>query len=111
MVEFETPSFIGTKLTALVEWIGRSKRKIETPMKRTARPRTPKFALCLRNDGNPASLEVFKVYRIVKPHAKDDPEDIRIIDESGEDYLYPRENFLPLDLPARAVRASKLASA
>ena len=63
-----------------------------------------KFALCLRNEGNAASLEVFKVYRIVRSRAGDDPQDIRIIDESGEDYLYPRENFLPLDLPAKALR-------
>ena len=48
-----------------------------------------KFALCLKNDGNPASLEVFKVYRVSAPHAKDEPQDIRIIDESGEDYFYP----------------------
>ena len=65
-----------------------------------------KFALCLRNDGNPASLEVFKVYRVVSPRAKDDPQDIRIIDESGEDYLYPRENFLPIKLPSRALQAA-----
>jgi len=56
----------------------------------------------LCNDGNPASLEVFKVYRIVAPHAKDDPEDIRVIDESGEDYLYPVEWFVPVELPIKA---------
>jgi hypothetical protein len=66
--------------------------------------RSAQFALCLSNDGNPASLEVFKVYRVIPSHAKDDPQDIRILDESGEDYLYPRENFLPIKLPSRAVR-------
>jgi len=64
------------------------------------------FALCLRNDGNLASLEVFKVYRVVSPHPKDDPQDIRIIDESGEDYIYPRENFLPIRLPSKALQAA-----
>ena len=63
-----------------------------------------KFALCLRNDGNPASLEVLKAYRVVPSRAGDDPQDIRIVDESGEDYLYPRENFLPINLPAKALR-------
>ncbi len=71
---------------------------------RTARRPQRKFALCLRNDGNPASLEVFKVYRVVSPRAKDDPQDIRIIDESGEDYLYPRENFLPIKLPSKVLQ-------
>jgi len=72
------------------------------------RPRTKraKFALCLRNDGNPASLEVFKVYRVVSSHPNDETHDIRIIDESGEDYLYPRENFLPITLPSRVLRAT-----
>jgi hypothetical protein len=69
---------------------------------RPARSRSMKFALCLRNGGNPASLDVFKVYRVVPPHRNDEPGDIRIIDESGEDYLYPRENFLPIELPAKA---------
>jgi hypothetical protein len=71
---------------------------------RSPRSRSSKFALCLRNNGNIASLEVFKVYRVVPPHRNDEPDDIRIIDESGEDYLYPRENFLLLALPAKAVR-------
>jgi hypothetical protein len=71
---------------------------------RTAGLSRKKFALCLRNDGNPASLEVFKVYRVVSPRTKDDPQDIRIVDESGEDYLYPRENFLPIKLPSKALQ-------
>ena len=74
------------------------------------RSKSPKFALCLNNDGNTASLEFFKVYRVVKPHLRDEPQDIRVIDESGEDYIYPRENFLPISLPARATRARKLMS-
>ena len=73
-------------------------------------PRT-RFVLCLRNDGNPASLEVFKVYRVVPPKRNDDPQDIRIVDESGEDYLYPRENFLKISLPAKALRAATKKSA
>jgi hypothetical protein len=71
---------------------------------RATRSRQKKFALCLRNDGNPASLEVFKVYRVLARRAGDEPQDIRIVDESGDDYLYPRINFLPLNLPAKAIR-------
>ena len=69
--------------------------------------RLTRFALCLRNDGNPASLEVFKVYRVLPPRRNDDPQDIRVIDESGEDYLYPRDNFLPIKLPPKALRAAQ----
>ncbi len=73
-------------------------------MKRNrSRSTLPRFALCLSNEGNVASLDVFKVYRVVAPHKKDEPQDIRIVDESGEDYLYPRENFLPIKLPPKAV--------
>ncbi len=55
--------------------------------------------VCVRNDDYPASLEVLKVYRVVV-----DPEAatsglIRIFDESEEDYLYPSDYFLPIDLP------------
>lgn len=71
--------------------------------RKTSRSSIPRFALCLSNEGNLASLDVFKVYRVVAPQEKDEPQDIRIIDESGEDYLYPRENFLPLKLPAKAM--------
>jgi|KBSSwiStaDraftv2_1062776.scaffolds.fasta_scaffold5550297_1 hypothetical protein len=75
-------------------------------MKRKRSPGVTRFALCLSNEGNPASLEVFKVYPILRPRPSDDPQDIRVIDESGEDYLYPRENFLPLKLPPRVARAA-----
>lgn len=59
---------------------------------------SPRFAVCIRNDDNPASLELRKFYEVVP-----DPEGerlgmIRVIDESGEDYLYPRDNFLEVKL-------------
>jgi len=63
-----------------------------------------RFVVCLRNDGNPASLEVLKIYRVLPARPHDDPQDIRVIDESGEDYLYPRENFSPIKLPSKALQ-------
>ena len=76
-------------------------------MKRNPRRKPAgKFALCLNNEGNPASLEVFKVYRVLPSRANDDTQDLRVVDESGEDYLYPRENFLPIKLPAKALCAA-----
>jgi hypothetical protein len=59
----------------------------------------PKFAVCVRNDGYAASLELRKIYRVLtdKKAAKHDL--MRVIDESGEDYLYPERFFVPIRLP------------
>ena len=59
----------------------------------------PKFAVCVRNDGYPASLELRKIYRVLgdKKAAKHDL--VRVVDESGEDYLYPESFFVPIRLP------------
>jgi len=69
---------------------------------------TKQFALCLENDGNEASLILGKVYRILPDPraAKDDL--IRIIDESGEDYLFHKSHFAFVDFP-QAVRKRILA--
>ena len=60
------------------------------------------FAVCIRNGQYEVDLIVGKIYRVVKPERNDRPSDIRIIDESGEDYLYSRSWFVPLDVPSRA---------
>ena len=65
------------------------------------------FAVCVNNADYPASLELHKVYRIL-PDEDDEVEgDLRIVDESGEDYLYPAEYFVPVALP-QAVEESVL---
>ena len=70
--------------------------------------KTKKFALCLENEGNEASLILGKVYRILPDSrpAKDDF--VRIIDESGEDYLFHKSQFAFVDFP-QAVRKRILA--
>jgi hypothetical protein len=69
---------------------------------------TKQFALCLENDGNEASLILGKVYRIL-PDARAAKDDlIRIIDESGEDYLFHKSHFAFVDFP-KAVRKRILA--
>ncbi len=57
--------------------------------------------MCVDNSQYPASLEMHKVYRVLpdKDAAKDG--DLRVVDESGEDYLYPAEWFVPIDLPKK----------
>jgi hypothetical protein len=52
-----------------------------------------RFVLCLRNEGYPASLELRKVYRVLGDERAAGPGLVRVVDESGEDYLYPREWF------------------
>jgi hypothetical protein len=63
------------------------------------------FVICVRNDGYPASLERWKIYRMIPDAAAKKHAQIRIVDESGEDYLYPAAFFVAIDLPAAARRA------
>jgi hypothetical protein len=73
-------------------------------MKQSAR----QFALCLENEGNEASLILGKIYRIV-PDARAAKDDlVRIVDESGEDYLFHKSQFAFVDFP-QAVRKKILA--
>ena len=66
------------------------------------------FALCLENTGNEASLVVGKVYRTV-PDARATKDDlVRIVDESGEDYLFAKSQFVFVEFP-QAVRRKILA--
>lgn len=60
------------------------------------------FALCVKDGGYPASLEVRKIYRVLP-----DPDArrhglLRVVDESGDDYLYPEDLFVPIELPVTA---------
>ena len=59
----------------------------------------PKYAICTVNTGYEASLELRKLYQVVPDDSAFRYEQIRIIDESGEDYLYPLAYFEPVDLP------------
>ena len=69
---------------------------------RKPRPRSgPRFAVCVENSGYPASLEVHKIYRVLPDQDAAREGDLRIVDESGEDYLYPAEWFAAVDLPRR----------
>jgi hypothetical protein len=79
----------------------------------STRSRTPRrratiaFAVCINNSGYPASLELHKIYRVLRDNDAAVDGDVRVVDESGEDYLYPADWFAPIDLPRR-VRASLL---
>ena len=64
-----------------------------------------RFVICVRNETYAASLEVRKVYRLLKDKQASRHRQVRVIDESGEDYLYPEEYFIPIKLPEAAEKA------
>jgi predicted RNase H-like HicB family nuclease len=63
------------------------------------------YVLCINNEEYPASLEVRKIYKCLPDPEAEAHGQIRVIDETGEDYLYPQELFLPIEIPEKAIRA------
>jgi hypothetical protein len=57
------------------------------------------------NSAYPASLELHKIYRVLDDQDAAREGDLRVIDESGEDYLYPADWFAPIDVPRRVKTA------
>ena len=68
------------------------------------------FVVCVNNKDYPASLELHKIYRVVEDEIVEADGEIRVIDESGEDYIYPTDYFVAVHLPA-AVEESVLKAA
>lgn len=63
------------------------------------------LAVCVRNDGYEASLELRKIYEVIPDPTAARHQQVRVIDESGEDYLFPASWFAALELPAPTKRA------
>ena len=63
------------------------------------------FVVCVRNEGYEASLERRKIYQALGDRDAAAHGQIRVIDESGEDYLYPAKYFSNIDLPPTVRRA------
>lgn len=77
----------------------------------TLTERSTTFALCVNNAGYAAaSLELRKIYRIIPDPKAEVHSLIRVVDESGEDYLYPTSFFVPIEVPSDAVRVFETAS-
>jgi hypothetical protein len=72
--------------------------------------RRRRFVLCVRNGTYKASLEPRKIYRVVNDPQAEARSLLRVIDESGEDYLFPARLFVPIELPARAMPAFSASS-
>ncbi len=61
---------------------------------------TKPFALCIDNDEYKASLILGKVYRLIPDRSAAKDDFVRIVDESGEDYLYHKNHFAFVDFPS-----------
>jgi hypothetical protein len=63
---------------------------------------TGRYVICIRNGTYRASLQPRKVYRVLEDPPAEARSLLRVVDESGEDYLFPSELFVPIDLPVQA---------
>ena len=66
------------------------------------------FALCIENKDCEGFLEKRKIYQVLSDEEAEKEGSIRVIDESGEDYLYPRSYFIAVQLPREAQEALQL---
>ena len=70
----------------------------------------PRYAVCVSNECYPASLELRKLYEVLAdPNAASEGL-VRVVDESGEDYLYPADFFYPLEVTSDPEAALRRAS-
>ena len=75
----------------------------------TSKSSTPRLVLCIDNTGYPASLEPRKLYQALPDPGARAHKQIRVIDESGDDYLYPATLFLTgVRLPWKQVRERRV---
>ncbi len=64
-----------------------------------------RFVLCIDNKGYEASLIPRKIYEVIPDEKAERDDLVRIVDESGEDYLYHQSHFVFVELPEEAERA------
>jgi hypothetical protein len=83
---------------------------MKQPAKLTKKTTNPRFVLCLRNE-DCEDLEPGKVYQVLPDEKAARDGYLRVVDESGEDYLYPANYFVTIRLPQTAARALLAASA
>jgi hypothetical protein len=81
------------------------RRGISTRLRKPVASR--KFAVCVENNGCEASLERNKIYVVLPDKDAESQGDLRVVDESGEDYLFSGSRFVAIEVPA-AVKASLL---
>jgi hypothetical protein len=88
-----------------------SARKSSSANASSTRPRQKaagqRFVVCVDNSGYEVSLERNKIYVVLADRDAEKTGDVRVVDESGEDYLFSADRFVMIDVPA-AVKASLL---
>jgi len=65
---------------------------------------TARFVVCINNEGYQASLERRKIYQVLPDKEAESHKMLRIVDESGEDYLFPASFFSPISLPQSLIK-------
>jgi hypothetical protein len=70
----------------------------------------PQFVLCLKNNGYEASLEPRKIYQVLPDKEAESHKMLRVIDESGEDYLFPAGLFAAISLPQTLINELALSA-
>lgn len=68
-----------------------------------------RFVICIKND-DCEDLELRKIYEVLPDEKAAEDDYIRVIDESGEDYLYPADYFYPVELPQAGQETFKIAA-
>lgn len=63
------------------------------------------FAVCINNKGYKASLEVGKLYRVIRDQQAEDHDLVRVVDETGEDYAFAADRFAAMDVPPAVQKA------
>ncbi len=71
---------------------------------------TKRYVTCIKNDDYEVDLSLGKVYRVIPERVSEARGFVRIVDESGEDYLYPRSYFLPIAVSRTIQKALAKAS-
>ena len=74
-------------------------------MEETNRKAHNAYVVCIDNTEYAASLEKHKIYRVIQDDEARADGDTRVIDESGEDYLYPSQRFIPITVTAELEQA------
>jgi hypothetical protein len=84
----------------------RKSRAVGTSTRRKTAPAAT-FVVCVRNEGDEASLERNKIYAVLPDDEAERDGDLRVVDGSGEDYLFAADRFVTIEVPGE-VRASLL---
>ena len=106
MVRYIKANCIGMRRTALVE--KKSKSNGSSPRKKG--PAGSQYVVCVKNNDYPASLELRKIYQLMRDSAAARLGMLRVVDESGENYLYPDDYFVTIKLTPAVERALRSAS-